>query len=97
MAEFRTIRLFGKYHSVTSTETVLRREYAGFLRCLGEDSKAELAQCDAAWWTHLLLTGVVMGAREEESCQALPLSFELLGGIYCGIHRGMEVCSSLNQ
>jgi hypothetical protein len=95
MAEFRTLKLFGKYRSVGATDTVLSREYSVFLRCLGEESKSELALCDVAWWTHLLLTGVEMGKSDDESCQALPLGFDILGGIYCGVHKGMKVRNSL--
>lgn len=91
MAELRTVKLFGKYRSVGATDTVLSREYSTFLRCLGEGSKTELALCDVAWWTYLFLTGVGMGKAQDESRQALPLGFDILGGIYCGIHKGMKV------
>ena len=66
-----------------------------FLAChFSESSKNDLALCDAGWWTAIYLTGTVPGAPLSSQPQ-LRKRQKLLGAIYCGIHKAMEVSDIL--
>ncbi|KAJ3531964.1 hypothetical protein NMY22_g7939 [Coprinellus aureogranulatus] len=63
-----------------SYDTVSHRfaAFLGYLR--GSAAASELAVCDVAWWTHLVLT------ERLQSSTKYAVSTVVLGGIYCSIH-----------
>lgn len=57
------------------------RYFAQFLGFLSEEAMSELASCDVAWWTRLLLAEQSSDVRVSS-----PVALRALAGIYCGIH-----------
>lgn len=87
LREFKNLKLL--VTSVFAASDPICQDFSRFLGCLGKGAKDILASCDVAWWTSLLL-GQAWGS--ERSLQGNgTLHITLLGGLYCGIHRAMEV------
>ena len=91
MAQFFCLKPLGREATVRGT--VIHLQSSAFLRFLSEGSKSELALCDAPWWTHLFMTGRVVGEANftEDAIASLGQNLTILGSIFCGIHKAMEV------
>ncbi|KAJ3526071.1 hypothetical protein NMY22_g10318 [Coprinellus aureogranulatus] len=63
----------------------VRFPFSGFLGHLHGGSTEDLATCDVAWWTSLVLQGSI-GTRLDSSVFSPTLAASMLGGIYFTIH-----------
>ncbi|TEB24522.1 hypothetical protein FA13DRAFT_1739074 [Coprinellus micaceus] len=79
-------------HSTWTPGASICEHLLQFLASLNNDSKDDLALCDAAWWTGLYLTHTGSHAEGFEINQFDECA-NLLGSMYCRIHKAME-CDS---
>jgi hypothetical protein len=90
---FCKLKLFTPYDPMpaSSPGAQVLEDHPHFLFYLSEGSKAELALCDVASWTNVLLTRTIFGDGSSYGFSLDDSSVKLLGSIYCSIHKAMMV------
>ncbi|TEB24535.1 hypothetical protein FA13DRAFT_1739091 [Coprinellus micaceus] len=90
---FRRLTLLAPDDSAShpSPEAPVLEIYSRFLVFLSERSKADLASCDVALWTDILLAPIYYGDGSVYIFSSGDHGTMLLGSIYCGIHKAMKV------